>query len=175
MNLIEYYRSNTCSSVVIIWIINVLIWEVVVARKLIGRLFFNKRIWNGINACGCVSRTLLHFRFRFFFLLLLNSFDSRCALLDKMYTYKQGDAFLMNGDLQFTIFLQIIDWFFLQKCFRAKKVVRTEQSKLRQKFLNIYGKNCLNVDRWSLIAISVLFHETESFLHSYRKFLKNHY
>lgn len=35
----------------------------------------------------------------------------------------------------------------IQKCFRAKKVVRMEQSKLRQKFLNIYGKNCLNVDR----------------------------
>ncbi|AES64913.2 E3 ubiquitin-protein ligase UPL6-like protein [Medicago truncatula] len=35
----------------------------------------------------------------------------------------------------------------IQKCFRAKKVVKTEQSKLRQKFLNIYGKNCLNVDR----------------------------
>ncbi|AES64909.2 putative aminoacyltransferase, E1 ubiquitin-activating enzyme [Medicago truncatula] len=35
----------------------------------------------------------------------------------------------------------------IQKCFRAKKVVRTEQSKLRQKFLHIYGKNCLNVDR----------------------------
>lgn len=52
---------------VIIWIINALIWEVVVARKLIGRIFLNKHNWNGINACGCVSRTLLHFRFRFFF------------------------------------------------------------------------------------------------------------
>ena len=40
---------------------------------------------------------------------------------------------------------------------------------MRQKFLNIYGKNCLNVDRWSLIAISLLFHETESCLHPYIK------
>ncbi|KAK2448472.1 E3 ubiquitin-protein ligase UPL7 [Trifolium repens] len=35
----------------------------------------------------------------------------------------------------------------IQKCFRAKKVVRAEHSKLRQKFLQIYGTNCLNVDR----------------------------
>ncbi|CAI8590282.1 unnamed protein product [Vicia faba] len=35
----------------------------------------------------------------------------------------------------------------IQKCFRGKRVVRAEQSKLRQKFLKIYGKNFLNVDR----------------------------
>ncbi|XP_073226082.1 E3 ubiquitin-protein ligase UPL6 isoform X2 [Cicer arietinum] len=35
----------------------------------------------------------------------------------------------------------------IQKCFRARKVVRIEQSKLREKFLRIYGKNCPNVDR----------------------------
>ncbi|KAH1208996.1 E3 ubiquitin-protein ligase UPL6 [Glycine max] len=35
----------------------------------------------------------------------------------------------------------------IQKCFRGRKVVRTEQSKLREKFLSIYGKNCQNLDR----------------------------
>ncbi|KAL2341623.1 hypothetical protein Fmac_009563 [Flemingia macrophylla] len=35
----------------------------------------------------------------------------------------------------------------IQKCFRGRKVVRTEQSKLREKFLRIYGKNCQNLDR----------------------------
>ncbi|XP_061370457.1 E3 ubiquitin-protein ligase UPL6-like isoform X2 [Gastrolobium bilobum] len=33
------------------------------------------------------------------------------------------------------------------KCFRGRKVVRTEQSKLREKFLRIYGKNCQDLDR----------------------------
>ncbi|TKY72456.1 E3 ubiquitin-protein ligase UPL6 [Spatholobus suberectus] len=35
----------------------------------------------------------------------------------------------------------------IQKCFRGRKVVRTEQSRLREKFLRIYGKNCWNLDR----------------------------
>ncbi|WVY92397.1 hypothetical protein V8G54_031485 [Vigna mungo] len=35
----------------------------------------------------------------------------------------------------------------IQKCFRGRKVVRTEQSKLREKFLSIYGQNCQNLDR----------------------------
>ncbi|XP_027931583.1 E3 ubiquitin-protein ligase UPL6 isoform X1 [Vigna unguiculata] len=35
----------------------------------------------------------------------------------------------------------------IQKCFRGRKVVRTEQSKLREKFLSIYGENCQNLDR----------------------------
>ncbi|XP_020205693.1 E3 ubiquitin-protein ligase UPL6 [Cajanus cajan] len=35
----------------------------------------------------------------------------------------------------------------IQKCFRGRKVVRTEQSKLREKFLRVYGKNCQNLDR----------------------------
>ncbi|XP_068495990.1 E3 ubiquitin-protein ligase UPL6 isoform X2 [Phaseolus vulgaris] len=35
----------------------------------------------------------------------------------------------------------------IQKCFRGRKVVRAEQSKLREKFLSIYGKNCQNLDR----------------------------
>ncbi|RDY14851.1 E3 ubiquitin-protein ligase UPL6, partial [Mucuna pruriens] len=35
----------------------------------------------------------------------------------------------------------------IQKCFRGRKIVRTEQSKLREKFLIIYGKNCQNLDR----------------------------
>ncbi|KAK7303645.1 hypothetical protein RJT34_14556 [Clitoria ternatea] len=35
----------------------------------------------------------------------------------------------------------------IQKCFRGRKVVKTEQSKLQEKFLRIYGKNCQNLDR----------------------------
>ncbi|KAG4942304.1 hypothetical protein JHK82_046507 [Glycine max] len=35
----------------------------------------------------------------------------------------------------------------LQKCFRGRKAVRTEQSKLREQFYKIYGKYCQNVDR----------------------------
>ncbi|KAG2389684.1 uncharacterized protein HKW66_Vig0177570 [Vigna angularis] len=34
----------------------------------------------------------------------------------------------------------------LAKCLRGRKVVRTEQSKLREKFLSIYGENCQNLD-----------------------------
>ncbi|KAG2380633.1 uncharacterized protein HKW66_Vig0248550 [Vigna angularis] len=32
------------------------------------------------------------------------------------------------------------------KCLRGRKVVRTKQSKLREKFLSIYGENCQNLD-----------------------------
>ncbi|KAK7246229.1 hypothetical protein RIF29_41089 [Crotalaria pallida] len=35
----------------------------------------------------------------------------------------------------------------IQKCFRGRKVARTEQSKLREKFHKFYGKNCLKLDR----------------------------
>ncbi|KAL2960386.1 hypothetical protein AAZX31_17G036600 [Glycine max] len=35
----------------------------------------------------------------------------------------------------------------IQKCFRGRKAVRTEQSKLREQFYKIYGKYCQNVDR----------------------------
>ncbi|KAE9599205.1 putative aminoacyltransferase, E1 ubiquitin-activating enzyme [Lupinus albus] len=35
----------------------------------------------------------------------------------------------------------------IQKCFRGRKVVRIEQSKLREKFYTLYGKNHLNLDR----------------------------
>ncbi|XP_019419938.1 PREDICTED: E3 ubiquitin-protein ligase UPL6-like isoform X2 [Lupinus angustifolius] len=35
----------------------------------------------------------------------------------------------------------------IQKCFRGRKVVRTEQSKLREKFHKYYGKNLLKLDR----------------------------
>ncbi|CAL0334474.1 unnamed protein product [Lupinus luteus] len=35
----------------------------------------------------------------------------------------------------------------IQKCFRGRKVVRNEQSKLREKFHTVYGKNHLNLDR----------------------------
>ncbi|CAJ1940760.1 unnamed protein product [Sphenostylis stenocarpa] len=35
----------------------------------------------------------------------------------------------------------------LQKCFRGRKAVKTEQSKLREQFYKAYGKYCQNVDR----------------------------
>ncbi|XP_057430179.1 E3 ubiquitin-protein ligase UPL6 [Lotus japonicus] len=35
----------------------------------------------------------------------------------------------------------------IQKCFRGRKVVRAEQSDLRERFLRIHGKNCQNLDR----------------------------
>ncbi|RDY09330.1 E3 ubiquitin-protein ligase UPL6 [Mucuna pruriens] len=35
----------------------------------------------------------------------------------------------------------------IQKCFRGRKAVRTEQSKLREQFYEAYGKYCQNVDR----------------------------
>ncbi|XP_061360254.1 E3 ubiquitin-protein ligase UPL6-like isoform X2 [Gastrolobium bilobum] len=35
----------------------------------------------------------------------------------------------------------------IQKCFRGRKAVRTEQSKLREKFYKAHGKYCQNVDR----------------------------
>ncbi|XP_052727718.1 E3 ubiquitin-protein ligase UPL6 isoform X3 [Vigna angularis] len=35
----------------------------------------------------------------------------------------------------------------IQKCFRGRKAVKTEQSKLREQFYEAYGKYCQNVDR----------------------------
>ncbi|KAL2338912.1 hypothetical protein Fmac_013358 [Flemingia macrophylla] len=35
----------------------------------------------------------------------------------------------------------------IQKCFRGRKVVRIEKSKLREQFYKVYGKYCQNVDR----------------------------
>ncbi|KAK7388042.1 hypothetical protein VNO78_22844 [Psophocarpus tetragonolobus] len=35
----------------------------------------------------------------------------------------------------------------IQKCFRGRKAVKTEQSKLREQFYKAYGKHCQNVDR----------------------------
>ncbi|XP_027919361.1 E3 ubiquitin-protein ligase UPL6-like isoform X2 [Vigna unguiculata] len=35
----------------------------------------------------------------------------------------------------------------IQKCFRGRKAVKTEQSKLREQFYEVYGKYCHNVDR----------------------------
>ena len=72
-------RKRRCSSVAILPIENALIWEVVVQRKEIERISLNKRDWNGIDACGCVSRTLLHFGFRFFFCLSIRFYLISCC------------------------------------------------------------------------------------------------
>ncbi|KAG4401279.1 hypothetical protein GLYMA_07G235800v4 [Glycine max] len=53
----------------------------------------------------------------------------------------------------------------IQKCFRGRKAVRTEQSKVREQFYKIYGKHCQNVDRNS-------FGPDSNFLYQFLYFFK---
>lgn len=117
------------------------IWFLVALANRNEKIFFKDHLtWHFASSC-CV----LHF------LYLPMHVSSILALYDSIFFGLCVDPLLLESARNCYFFLDL-NKYWIQKCFRGRKEVEIERSKVRENFLKTHGDRCHSVDRFAYMT-----------------------